>query len=275
MSSSPSPIYQAGRRRVGLRASIERLGWPLVETVNDLGTVVRFLLISISRMSTCLRRPSLVWRQIYYVGVLTMPIIIVSGAFIGMVLGLQFYTILERYGQTQIVGAATALTLYREIGPVLAALLYIGSSCTSITASIGLKRASEQIAAMEVMAVDPFEREIAPRLLAGIISLPLLTMIMLAIAIMGSYMVAVVQIGIDEGYFWSNMQSLAKFGTDVLGGLLKSLVFGIFTTTTALYQGYAAQPTAEGVAKSTTKTVVYSSLLVLGSDFVLTAFMLG
>lgn len=263
------------RRRTGVLATVRRIGWPLVTTVRELGQVMRFLLMIVTRIPSCLARFSLVWRQLYFVGSLSMIIIIVAGAFIGLVLGLQFYNILSRYGQNQIVGAATALTLYRELGPVMAALLYVGSSCTAITASIGLKRASEQIAALEVMAVDPIEREIVPRFLAGILALPLLTLIMLAVAMISTYMIVVVQIGLDEGFFWSNIRKFAFFFGDVTQGMIKSVVFGAVTTLTALYMGYTARPTAEGVSKATTGTVVYSSLLVLGLDFVLTALMLN
>ena len=261
------------RRRKGVVASIRRLGWPLVETIFDLGTFGRFCASVIKRVPHAFIRFGLVWRQIYNLGTLAMPIIVVSGLFIGLVLGLQFYTILDRYGQTQIVGAAAALTLFRELGPVLAGLLFIGCSCTAITASIGLKRSSEQIASMEVMAVDPLEREVAPRFIAGMVSLPLLTIILLAVAIVGTYIMAVIQIGMDEGYFWGNMQRLTKFFGDFTEGLLKSFVFGIIVTLIALYHGYTARPTAEGVARATTKTVVYASLTLLGLDFIITAIL--
>ncbi len=260
------------RRRYGTLARIRRLGWPLVESVYDIGMVLRFSLMVMLRIPSALRSFSLIWVQIFTLGTLSLPIVIVSGAFIGFVLGIQFYTILDRYGQTQLVGAAAALTLFRELGPVLTALLYIGSACTSITAAIGLKRASEQIAAMEVMGVDPIKQEIAPRFIAGLISLPLLTIVMLGVSIMGTYFMAVIQIGLDEGFFWSNMQRLTSFYGDFTEGLFKSFVFAIFANLIALFQGYVAHPTAEGVARATTRTVVFASLVILGFDFIITSF---
>ncbi len=271
---SGTGTFTVNRRRKGLIADVRRLGWILNATFYDLGRVFRFFMAILARLPAVFRRFGLVWRQIYYVGTLSMIIIVVSAVFIGLVLGLQFYTILDRYGQTQIVGAAAALTLYRELGPVLTALLYVGCACTAMTAAIGQKRATAQIDAMAVMAVDPIEREIAPRFYAGVIALPLLTMVLLAISIFGTYLIAVVQIGLDEGFFWSNIIRYATFFGDVTNGLLKSFAFGIATTLTAVYQGYHATPTAEGVAQATTKTVIMGSLLVLGIDFIMTALML-
>lgn len=262
------------RRRRGLGSAIRRLGWPLVEYVYELGTFGRFCGIVLRRLPSGFARLGLVWRNIYSLGTLSLPIILVSGLFIGLVLGLQFYTILSRYGQTELVGAAAALTLYRELGPVLAGLLFIGSACTAITAAIGLKRASEQIASMEVMAVDPIEREIVPRFLACIISLPLLTIVLLAVAIVGTYSMAVLQIGLDEGLFWSNIVQFARFFGDFTEGMIKSFVFAIAVALIALYHGYTAHPTAEGVARATTATVVYASLTLLGIDFFITAVLI-
>ncbi len=275
MSEEAVQLVGKSRRRKGLAAKIRRLGWPLVETVHDLGTFGRFSVYVFKRVPASLARFGLIWRQIYNLGTLSMPIIVVSGLFIGLVLGLQFYTILERYGQTQIVGAAAAITLFRELGPVLAGLLYIGCSCTAITASIGLKKSSEQIASMEVMAVDPLEREIAPRFVAGVISLPLLTIVLLAVAIVGTYFMAVVQIGLYEGFFWGNMQRYTKFFGDFTEGMAKSFVFAVAVNLIALYHGYRAMPTAEGVARATTAAVVYASLTLLGLDFIITAFLLN
>ncbi|MBF2735761.1 MAG: ABC transporter permease [Betaproteobacteria bacterium AqS2] len=226
-----------------------------------------------ARVPGCLKRPRLVWVQVYHLGTLSLPIIIVAGLFIGLVIGLQFHTILDRYGQTQVVGAAVAIALFRELGPVFAGLLFIGCSCTAVTASIGLKRSSEQFAAMEVMAVDPLEREIAPRFVAGALCLPLLTVILLAVAITGTYAIVVLQIGMDEGFFWGNMQRFTKFFGDFTEGLLKSVVFGVMSSAIALYHGYSARPTAEGVARATTNTVVYASLTLLGLDFVITSLL--
>ena len=275
MSDPDVQLLGKSRRRKGLVAKIRRLGWPLVETVHDLGTFGRFSWMVFKRVPACLGRFRLVWVQIYNLGTLSMPIILVSGVFIGLVLGLQFYTILARYGQTQIVGAAAAITLFRELGPVLTGLLYVGCSCTAITASIGLKRTSEQIASMEVMAVDPLEREIAPRFVAGVISLPLLTIVLLAVAILGTYFMVVVQIGLYEGFFWGNMQRFTKFFGDFTEGFAKSVVFAIAVNLIALYHGYRAKPTAEGVARATTAAVVYGSLTLLGLDFIITSFLLN
>ena len=272
-SVEPTAAMSVNRRRVGLVASIRRLGWLLNSNIYYAGQVFWFFMGIMKRTPQIIGRFGLVWRQIYFVGTLSMIIIVVSAVFIGLVLGLQFYTILERYGQAQVVGAAAAITLYRELGPVLAALLFIGCACTAMTAAIGQKRATSQIQAMAVMAVDPIEREIAPRFWAGVISLPLLTAILMAIAIFGTYLIAVVHIGLDEGFFWSNMLRFASFNNDVLSGMFKSVVFGVATSLTAVFQGYHATPTAEGVAHATTKTVIIGSLLVLGLDFVLTAFL--
>ena len=214
-SVEPTAALSVNRRRVGLVASIRRLGWLLNSNIYYAGQVFRFFMGIMVRTPQVLRRFGLVWRQIYFVGTLSMIIIVVSAVFIGLVLGLQFYTILDRYGQAQVVGAAAAITLYRELGPVLAALLFIGCACTAMTAAIGQKRATSQIQAMAVMAVDPIEREIAPRFWAGVISLPLLTAVLMAIAIFGTYLIAVVQIGLDEGFFWSNMLRFASFSKDV------------------------------------------------------------
>lgn len=267
-------VLGKSRRQIGLVASIRRLGWPTIEIIHDLGTVARFFLYTIKRVPRTLLRFELIWRQVFHLATLSLPIIVVSGLFIGLVLGLQFHTILIRYGQPQLVGAAAAITLFRELGPVLTCLLYIGSACTSITASIGLKRASEQIDAMEVMAVDPFEREITPRFLAGIVSVPLLTIVMLGVALVGTYTIVVVQIGLDEGFFWNNMQRYTTFFGDFTEGLFKSFCFGIVCNLIALYHGYTALPTAEGVARSTTRTVIHSSLSVLCLDFIITSFLI-
>lgn len=266
-------IQGRNRRRKGLSAFIQRLGWPLVENIFYLGGFARFCWMVAKRVPASLMRPHLIWIQMYHLGTRSMPIIVVSGLFIGLVLGLQFHTILDRYGQTQVVGAAAAIALFRELGPVLAGLLFIGCSCTAVTAAIGLKRSSEQLAAMEVMAVDPLEREIAPRFIAGSLCLPLLTIILLAVAIVGTYAIVVLRIGMDEGFFWGNMQRFTKFFGDFTEGMLKSAVFGLTSSIIALYHGYNARPTAEGVAHATTSTVVYASLTLLGLDFVLTSML--
>lgn len=213
--------------------------------------------------------------QIYRVGVQSLSIIIVSGLFIGLVLGLQGYTILVKYGSEQALGTMVALTLVRELGPVVAALLFAGRAGSALTAEIGLMKTTEQLASMEMIGVDPLKRIVAPRLWAGIISLPLLAIIFSSVGIMGGKFVGVDWLGVFEGSFWGNMQASVQFVNDVINGVIKSIVFAVVCSWIAVYQGYACIPTSEGMADATTKTVVYSSLSVLGLDFILTAVMFG
>jgi phospholipid/cholesterol/gamma-HCH transport system permease protein len=212
---------------------------------------------------------------LYAVGVLTAVIIAVSGTFVGMVLALQGYYILSQFGAEQTLGVMVAAALVRELGPVVAALLFAGRAGSALTAEIGLMKATEQLSGLEMMAVDPVRRILAPRFLAGCISMPLLAAIFSALGIVGGYYVGVGLLGVDEGAFWSQMQARIDPGGDVLNGVLKSLVFGLVCSWIALFQGYAAVPTSEGVSLATTRTVVHSSLAVLGLDFVLTALMFG
>jgi len=214
-------------------------------------------------------------KQLHFVGVLSLVIILVSGLFIGMVLGLQGYTILVDYGSEQAVGQMVALSLVRELAPVVTALLFAGRAGSAVTAEIGLMKATEQLASYEMIGVDPLRRIIAPRLWAGFISLPILTMIFAVVGIWGGSLVAVDWLGIYAGSFWANMQASVEFSTDVLNGIIKSLVFGFVVIWIAVFQGYDAVPTSEGISKATTRTVVYSSLAVLGLDFILTAMMFG
>lgn len=213
--------------------------------------------------------------QIHRVGVQSLSIIIVSGLFIGLVLGLQGYTILVKYGSEQALGTMVALTLVRELGPVVAALLFAGRAGSALTAEIGLMKTTEQLASMEMIGVDPLKRIVAPRLWAGIISLPLLAIIFSSVGIMGGKFVGVDWLGVFEGSFWGNMQASVQFVNDVINGVIKSIVFAVVCSWIAVYQGYACIPTSEGMADATTKTVVYSSLSVLGLDFILTAVMFG
>ena len=213
--------------------------------------------------------------QLYHVGWLSLSIIVVSGLFIGLVLGLQGYSILVRYGSESALGTMVALTLVRELGPVVAALLFAGRACSSLTAQIGLMKSTEQLASMEIMGVDPIARVVAPRLWAGIVSLPLLALIFSSVAILGGKFVGVDWLGVYEGSFWGNMQSSVDFVNDVINGLIKAVVFAVVCTWIAVYQGFACLPTSEGMAKATTNTVVYASLSVLGLDFILTAVMFG
>lgn len=212
-------------------------------------------------------------RQMYAVGVLSLIIILVSGLFIGMVLGLQGYTILVDFGAEQALGQMVALSLVRELAPVVAALLFAGRAGSALTAEIGLMKATEQLSSMEMIGVDPLRRIVAPRLLAGFVALPLLSLIFAMVGILGGWLVGVDWLGVDPGAFWSNMQSSVDFRKDVLNGLIKSLVFAVVVTWIAVFQGYDLVPTSEGISQATTKTVVYSSLAVLGLDFVLTALM--
>ena len=215
----------------------------------------------------------LLLKQIYSVGVLSLVIIIVSGLFIGMVLGLQGYSILVDYGSEQAIGQMVALTLVRELGPVVTALLFAGRAGSALTAEIGLMKATEQLSSMEMMGVDPLRRVIAPRLWAGFISMPILAAIFSAVGIFGGMLVGVDWLGVYEGSFWSNMQSSVEFREDILNGMVKSVVFGLVCSWIAVFQGYDSIPTSEGISIATTKTVVYSSLAILGLDFILTAVM--
>jgi phospholipid/cholesterol/gamma-HCH transport system permease protein len=238
-----------------------------------IGFASRFFLATLLHSGTAFRRFGLTIREIYFSGVQSLIIILVSGLFVGMVLGLQGYETLQTYGSEEALGILVALSLVRELGPVVAALLFASRAGSAITAEIGLMKATEQLSAMEMMAVDPIARVVAPRFWAGVISMPLLAALFSAMGIFGGYLVGVQLIGVDEGSFWSQMQSAVDFEQDILNGVIKSVVFGIAITAIALFEGYDAPPTAEGVSGATTRTVVTSSLVVLALDFVLTAFM--
>lgn len=214
-------------------------------------------------------------QQIYFVGVLSLIIIVVSGLFIGMVLGLQGYTILVDYGSEQAVGQMVALSLVRELAPVVTALLFAGRAGSALTAEIGLMKATEQLSSLEMIGVDPLRRIIAPRFWAGFICLPVLTAIFSIVGIYGGALVSIDWLGIYDGSFWANMQNSVDFYEDVMNGLIKAVVFGFVVTWIAVFEGYDCVPTSEGISQATTKTVVYSSLAVLGLDFILTAVMFG
>ena len=218
---------------------------------------------------------SLISAQIYSVGVLSLVIIVVSGLNVGMVLGLQMYNTLVDFGAESSLGPVVALSLVRELGPVVAALLFAGRAGSALTAEIGLMKATEQLSGMEMMAVDPVRRIVGPRLIAGILSMPLLAAIFSAVGISGGYFVGVDMLGVDAGAFWSQMQEKVDWYDDILNGIIKSVVFGIVIAWIAVFEGYDAAPTTEGVSRATTRTVVYASLAVLGLDFVLTALMFG
>ncbi|WP_443631475.1 lipid asymmetry maintenance ABC transporter permease subunit MlaE [Candidatus Njordibacter sp. Uisw_056] len=214
-------------------------------------------------------------QQLYVVGVQSLIIILVSALFIGMVLGLQGYTLLAAYGTEQAVGQMVALTLVRELSPVVAALLFAGRAGSALTAEIGLMKATEQLASLEMFGVDPLHRIVAPRFWAGIISLPLLVAIFSLVGIYGGHLVAVDWLGVYSGSYWGNMQQAVDFNGDVLNGMVKALVFAFLISWTAVYQGYTCVPTSQGISAATTRTVVYSSLAILGFDFILTALMFG
>lgn len=217
----------------------------------------------------------LLLQQIYAEGVLSLLIILVSSLFIGMVLALQGYHTLSKFGASQELGPLVALSVARELGPVVTAILFAGRAGSAVAAEIGLMKATEQLSSMEMMAVDPLRRVISPRFWGGFISMPLLTLIFNMTAIYGAYLVGVKWLGVDAGVFWSNMQSSVEFHADIFNGVLKSLVFGVAVIWIAVFQGYFAIPTAAGIASATTRSVVYGSLAVLGLDFILTAMMIG
>ncbi|MDC8757987.1 lipid asymmetry maintenance ABC transporter permease subunit MlaE [Janthinobacterium fluminis] len=249
------------------------IGAWLRHTLVELGFTTRFFFTLLGASGGVLRRPRLLSGQLFFVGNYSLLIIVVSGLFVGMVLGLQGYYTLNKYGSEQALGLLVALSLTRELGPVVTGLLFAGRAGTSLTTEIGLMKAGEQLSAMEMMAVNPIQRVLAPRFWAGVIAMPLLQGIFTAVGIFGAYLVGVQLIGVDEGSFWSQMQSGVDIWKDIANGFVKSLVFGIAITFIALYQGYQAQPTPEDVAGATTRTVVISSLMVWWLDFVMTALM--
>jgi phospholipid/cholesterol/gamma-HCH transport system permease protein len=252
---------------------ISTIGRTVICGLGQTGYATRMFLRLVLEFFPLLRRPRLVTKQIHFVGNYSLVIIAVSGLFVGFVLGLQGYYTLNRYGSEQALGLLVALSLVRELGPVVTALLFAGRAGTSLTAEIGLMKAGEQLTAMEMMAVDPLKVVVAPRLWAGIIAMPVLAAIFSAVGVLGGYIVGVLMIGVDAGSFWSQMQSGVDAYRDVGNGVIKSIVFGFAVTFIALYQGYEAKATPEGVSRATTKTVVYASLAVLGLDFLLTALM--
>jgi phospholipid/cholesterol/gamma-HCH transport system permease protein len=254
---------------------LQRLGHRTLSKLAALGRASQILFQSLIARPQPLVMLPLLLKQIWFVGVLSLVIIAVSGGFIGMVLGLQGYTILVDYGSEQAVGQMVALSLVRELAPVVAALLFAGRAGSALTAEIGLMKATEQLASLEMIGVDPLRRIIAPRLWAGFICMPLLAMMFAVVGIWGGSLVAVDWLGIYEGSFWANMQQSVSFYDDVVNGIIKAVCFGVVVTWIAVFQGYDCIPTSEGISQATTRTVVYSSLAVLGLDFVLTALMFG
>jgi len=253
--------------------SVRNIGHHVTDSLLRLGYAARFFALTLLNSGTSFLRVRLIIRELYFTGVLSMIIILISGLFVGMVLGYQGYQTLNTYGSESALGVLVALSLVRELGPVMSALLFASRAGSAMTAEIGLMKATEQLSAMEMMAVDPIARVVAPRFWAGVISMPLLAAMFSAMGVYGGYLVGVVVIGVDEGSFWSQMQSAVDFREDIVNGVIKSVVFGIAVTWIALFEGYDAPPTAEGVSGATTRTVVTSSLAILGLDFILTAFM--
>ncbi|HJU40908.1 MAG TPA: lipid asymmetry maintenance ABC transporter permease subunit MlaE [Tahibacter sp.] len=240
----------------------------------EVGRIGLFLVAVLAALPRSLRYARETVRQIFFVGAMSLVIVMTCGLFIGLVLGLQLYDVLSRFGGTASLGTVVSLALYRELGPVVTALLFAGRAGTSITAEVGLMRATDQLSAMEMMAVDPMSYVVAPRFIAGLIAMPLLACIFNALAIFGAHAVGVLWLGLDNGTFWSNMTSNVDVWTDVMNGVYKSMVFGGVVTLLASYQGYTTAPTSEGVAHATTRTVVFSSIATLALDFVMTAFLM-
>ena len=256
-----------------LSAVLRRMGAITIDGVWRLGLATRFLVAVLMYSGQSLRRIHLTMREIYFSGVLSLLIILVSGLFVGLVLGLQGYEILQRYGSSEAVGVMVALSLLRELGPVVAGLLFASRAGSAVTAEIGLMKATEQLKAMDMMAVNPVARVVAPRFWGGVISMPLLAAMFSAMGVFGGWLIGVIVIGVDDGAFWSQMQAAVDFRYDVLNGVIKSVVFGFAVSLIAVFEGYDCNPTAEGVSRAITRTVVTSALAILALDFVLTSFM--
>ena len=252
---------------------IANIGFAVRSFLANLGHGAALFVRLMRLFGVTMRRFGLVRDQIHFLGNYSLAIIAVSGLFVGFVLSLQGYYTLQRYGSSEALGLLVALSLVRELGPVVSALLFAGRAGTSMTAEIGLMKAGEQLSAMDLMAVDPVQRILAPRFWAGVITMPLLAAVFSAVGIIGGWMVGVLMIGVDAGAFWSQMQGGVDVWKDVGNGVVKSIVFGVTVTFVALLQGYEAQPTPEGVSRATTRTVVVASLAVLALDFILTAMM--
>jgi len=255
--------------------TFQYLGRETLKSLRKLGRANFFLLHILSGLPQLVQRPRLLIAQLYSVGVLSVLLITISGLFVGMVLALQGYNVLSGFGAEESLGVMVAASLVRELGPVVTALLFSGRAGSALTAEIGLMKATEQLSGMEMMAVDPIKRIMAPRFFAGLVSMPLLAGLFTAVGVIGGYFVGVGLLGVDQGPFWSQMQAKIDFCDDTVNGFIKSLVFGAVVTWIAVFEGYDAVPTAEGVSRATTRSVVYSAFAVLGSDFLLTALMFG
>jgi phospholipid/cholesterol/gamma-HCH transport system permease protein len=256
-----------------LASGFRRVGAGTLQAIARIGFGTRFFVAVLRQTPAAFRRIQLTLREIYFAGVLSLVVIMVSGLFVGMVLGLQGYDTLNRYGAGDSLGIFVGLSLVRELGPVVAGLLFASRAGSAITAEIGLMKTTEQLSAMEMMAVDPLARIIAPRFWGGVISMPLLAALFSVMGVFGAYIVGVRLIGVDNGTFWGNMQAGIDFWPDVTNGIIKSFVFGVAVSLIAVFEGFDAKPTAEGVSSATTRTVVGGSLAILALDFVLTVFM--
>ncbi|VAW88789.1 Phospholipid ABC transporter permease protein MlaE [hydrothermal vent metagenome] len=254
---------------------LQKMGQRGLAFFSRLGRAAIFFLRVLTALPSLFLKPRLLIVQLYSVGVLSFQLIAISGLAVGMVLGLQMYSTLVDFGADNSLGPVVALSLVRELGPVLAALLFAGRAGSALTAEIGLMKATEQLSGMEMMAVDPLKRIVAPRYLAGVISMPLLAAIFSAAGILGCYIIGISLLSIDTGAFWSQMQIQVDWYDDVLNGIIKSIAFGVVATWIAVFEGYDAAPTTEGVSRATTRTVVHTAFAVLGLDFILTALMFG
>ncbi|MCK4841147.1 MAG: lipid asymmetry maintenance ABC transporter permease subunit MlaE [Methylococcales bacterium] len=253
----------------------QNLGKVTLSGFSKLGRSTFFLLQVLSGISSVIPRPRLLIAQLYSVGVLSFLIITISGLFVGMVLGLQGFYILSDFGAEEALGVMVASSLVRELGPVVAALLFAGRAGSALTAEIGLMKATEQLSGMEMMAIDPIKRIISPRFLSGFLAMPLLAALFSSIGVIGGHIAGVEMLGVDEGSYWSQMQANLDFQDDIVNGIIKSIVFGFVVSWIALFEGYDAIPTSEGVSRATTRTVVNSAFAILALDFILTALMFG
>lgn len=259
----------------GLRRLALEVGYSLRGFLQTFGAGQIFLFRLIINSPYALARPRLIIKQVYVTGVLSLVVIMLAGLFVGMVLALQGYLTLSKFGAEDTIGMVAALGLTRELGPVVTALLFAGRAGTALSSEIGLMRATDQLSGMEMMAVDPIKRVVVPRFLGGVIAMPLLAVIFSAMGIFGAWLEGVIILGVDEGAFWSQMQAQVELGQDVMSGIIKSLFFGVAASMLAVFEGYNCVPTAEGVGRATTRAVVHTSLSVLVLNFMLTAWLLG
>lgn len=254
---------------------LQRLGCATFDTLSKLGRGYFFIASTFACTWQVVRRPGLFVKQLYSLGVLSFMIISISGLFVGMVLGLQGFYILSNFGAEETLGVMVAASLVRELGPVVAALLFAGRAGSALTAEIGLMKATEQLAALEMMALDPIARIVAPRFLAGLVSMPLLAALFSTFGVLGGHIVGVGMLYVDDGAYWSQMQAAIDFNDDIINGVIKSVVFGFVVCWIALFEGYDSTPTSEGISRATTRTVVNSAFAILSLDFILTALMFG